>query len=76
MHEFQELDVAIANKDIDMNKFCQGAAVTNAFTNMPRFIGTIASNELKGMPGFVLIKHKAKRANPYQVCHILELKLI
>lgn len=76
MHELPELDVAIVNKNIDMDKFCQGAAVTNAFENMPGFVGTIASNELKGMPGYLLIKHKGKRVNPYQVCHVLETKLI
>jgi hypothetical protein len=74
MNAFEDLESA--TKKADLSKFVLGAAVKNKFNYMPRVNGTIASTEIKDMPGFMLIKHKGKKTNPYQVLHALELEVI
>jgi hypothetical protein len=69
------LEDACKHFNINMSDFSIGAIVTKKFQSNESLHGEIVSNEIKNMPGYVLLKLKANQNDPYKVAHILELKI-
>lgn len=69
------LDEALKIKNIDTSKFPIGSRIISAHKNYQVISGEIISNEIKNMPNYVLIKSNRKKIDPYQIVHILEIKL-
>ncbi len=61
--------------NVNISDFPIGAIVKKKFASNESLNGEIISNEIKNMPGYVLLKLKANQNDPYKIAHILEIKL-